>query len=134
MTIARLPSSHRPRLEKDDLGGAMNSTARGQVKGAVLFGDPGYLPNHPVNRPGLDPNGIGLFPRTSAVQSTLDSLKSYGPSFDTGTSTWRQVVRSYCNSGDAACQSNPLGWGPHAQYGQHVGNAALWLENFVQWG
>lgn len=116
------------------LGGSMNATARGQVKGAVLFGDPGYLPNQPVNKPGLNPGGIGLFPRASGVQNTLNSLKSYGYSLDAGTNAWRQVVRSYCNTGDAACQSNPGGWGVHGQYGQHVGNAAVWLENFIKWG
>lgn len=116
------------------LGGQMNATAKSQVKGAVLFGDPGYLPNQPVNKPGLNPGGIGLFPRDTGVQDTLNSLKSYGYSIDTGGHASRQVVRQYCNANDAVCQSNVVGWGVHSQYGQYVASAAVWLENFVKWG
>lgn len=70
--------------------------------------------------------------RTDAAQNTLNSLKSWGWNADTNSMAWRNVLREYCNNGDAACQANyAFGWGIHADYGKYVTPAAAFLNNFL---
>ncbi|WP_399540582.1 cutinase family protein [uncultured Microbacterium sp.] len=116
------------------LGESLGNNARAYVQGAVLFGDPSYRPNQPINAPGLNPQGSGMFSlsRSDAIQATLNDMRSYGWNSDTGSLGWRQHVREYCNEGDAACQNNVAsGWGVHGHYGKWTQDAAFFLNNFI---
>lgn len=113
------------------LGSSMNSTAKGQVKGAVVMGDPSYRSGQPVNAPGNNQTGNGMWWRTDATQNTLNSLRTYGWNSDTNTMSNRNVLREYCNAGDAACQGNYINWAAHADYDKYADPAAVFLNNFL---
>lgn len=114
--------------------GQVSQSIRSRIQAAVLLGDPGYRPNQPINAPGLNPGGIGMFSpsRTDAIQNNLNNMTSYGWNADTQSMGTRHHVREYCLEGDAACQNNVVfGWGIHGQYGSQVVAATNFINNVV---
>ncbi|GAA4782642.1 hypothetical protein GCM10023351_29950 [Microbacterium gilvum] len=113
----------------------LTSSARSLIKGVVLFGDPGYLPNRAINAPGLNPANHGYFPWSTTAANLLDNLKTQGWNADTNKSGWRQTVRSYCRKGDAVCQNVVVsGWDIHENYTAYIAPAHAYLRNFLLQG
>ncbi|WJS91114.1 cutinase family protein [Microbacterium testaceum] len=114
--------------------GQVSQSIRSRVQAAVLLGDPSYRANQPINAPGLNPGGSGMFSqtRTDAIQNALNGMTSYGWNADTQSMGTRQHVREYCLYGDAACQNQiATGWNIHGQYGAWVNAATNYINNVV---
>lgn len=84
---------------------ALNSLAKGQVKAAVMFGDPYFSGNKNYVAPG-SPTNVGgvLGARGSILEAALESqYQTFGWSNDIGDFTMLNRIRSYCIAGDWAC-------------------------------
>jgi len=84
----------------DDAGTQLSATVRGRIKAVVVYGDPTFAVGQSFDRGTYNWLAPSLFPRHAGF-STF------------GTSR----IRSYCDDGDAVCQSNlAFGWTVHSGY------------------
>lgn len=89
---------------------SFSAEMRAMVKAVVAYGDPTYVSGMNYNSPSAAPSGAGQFPRAVPSSSTLQAFTTYGwPPNDpnaTGPVTMSKI-RSYCFTGDWACQAAP---------------------------
>lgn len=84
----------------------LTSRARSVVRAAILFGDPNYKINQPLNAPGSQNARSGVLgAMPSSFWSQLNAMRYWGWPYQGTTQGWVQVVRSYCLSGDFFCAS-----------------------------
>jgi hypothetical protein len=84
----------------DDAGTQLSATVRGRIKAVVVYGDPTFDADQPFDRGTYNWLAPSLFPRQAGFTKF-------------GTSR----IRSYCDDGDAVCQSNLVfGWDVHSGY------------------
>lgn len=80
------------------------------VKAVVSYGDPTFVSGRNYNSPNAAPSGAGQFPRPVASYSYLEAFQTYAwpPNDPSATGPrWMSKIRSYCFSGDWACQAAP---------------------------
>jgi len=84
----------------DDAGTQLSATVRGRIKAVVVYGDPTFNTGESFDRGTYNWLAPSLFPRQAGF-STFGASR----------------IRSYCDDGDAVCQSNLVfGWDVHSGY------------------